>query len=73
LPAGGTVQLDSQAVGGIGMFAWMVPGLFLSLPALLLLLVFVAQGGLAMIFVPVTRRVLGAGRRRHPRGRPVLR
>ena len=55
------------------MFAWMVPGLFLSLPALLLLLVFVAQGGLAMIFVPVTRRVLGAGRRRHPRGRPVLR
>jgi hypothetical protein len=73
LPAGGSVQLDSQAVGGIGMFAWMVPGLFLTLPALLLLLVFVVQGGLAMIFVPVTRRVLGVGRRRHPRGRPVLR
>jgi hypothetical protein len=68
LPAGGTVQLDGQAVGGIGMFAWMVPGLFLSLPGLLLLLIVVAQGGIATIFVPVTRRVLGARRRRHARG-----
>ena len=71
LPAGGTVQLDSAAVGGMGMFAWMVPGLFLSLPALLLILVLVAQGALATIFVPVTRRVLGVGHRRLPTGRPV--
>jgi hypothetical protein len=52
------------------MFAWMVPGLFLSLPGLVLLLIVLAQGGLAAVFVPVTRRVLGVGRRR-PRGRPV--
>jgi hypothetical protein len=65
LPAGGTVQLDNQAVGGIGMFAWIVPGLFLSLPGLLLLFIVLAQGSLATVFVPVTRRVLG----RYPRQR----
>ncbi len=68
LPAGGTVQLDSQAVGGIGMFAWLVPGLFLSLPGLLLLLIVAAQAGFATGFVPVTRRILGFGRRRRPHG-----
>ncbi len=63
LPDGGTVQLDNQADGGIGMFAWVVPGLFLSLPGLLLILVVAAQGAFAAIFVPVTRRTLGARRR----------
>ena len=71
LPVGGTVQLDSQVVGGIGMFVWMVPGLFMSLPGLLLLLIVVAQGGIATIFIPVTRRVLGSGRRRRRRGHPA--
>ena len=72
LPAGGTVQFDGQSAGGIGMYAWMVPGLFLSLPALLLLLVLAAQGIFATIFVPVTRRVLGLGRPRQPRRHSVL-
>jgi hypothetical protein len=71
LPDGGTVQLDSQAVGSLGMFAWMVPGLFLSLPGLLLIVVIFAQGTLASIFVPITRRVLGIGRRRKLRHGPV--
>jgi hypothetical protein len=46
------------------MFAWLVPGLFLSLPGLLLILVLLAQAGFAMSFVPVTRRLLGSERRR---------
>jgi hypothetical protein len=71
LPDGGTVQLDSQAVGSLGMFAWMVPGLFLTLPGLLLILVILAQGSLASIFVPITRRVLGIGRRRKSQDEPV--
>jgi hypothetical protein len=71
LPDGGTVQLDSEALNSLGMFAWMVPGLFLSLPGLLLILVIVAQGTLASIFVPITRRVLDIGRRRKLRHGPV--
>jgi hypothetical protein len=72
LPAGGTVTLDDiAAVGTIGMFAWLVPGLFLGLPGLLILLVVAAQAGLATAFVPLTRRVLGEPDRRrgHPEGR----
>jgi hypothetical protein len=71
LPDGGTVQLDSQAFNSLGMFAWMVPGLFLSLPGLLLILVIIAQGSLASVFVPITRRVLGRTRRRKPGRVPV--
>jgi len=71
LPAGGTVQLDISAMGGIGMFAWLVPGLFLSLPGLLLLLIVAAQAGLATAFVPVIRRTFGVGRRRRASARPT--
>lgn len=67
MPAGVTVQFDSAGIGGIGMFAWVVPGLFLSLPGLLLILIVLAQAGFATVFVPVTRRVLGAERRRRAR------
>ena len=67
LPAGGTVQMDIQAVGVIGMFAWLVPGLALGLPGLLLLLIVLAQASFAAAFVPVTRRVFGVkGPRRRP-------
>jgi hypothetical protein len=69
LPAGGTVQVDISAVGGLGMFVWLVPGLFLSLPGLLLVLIVAAQAGFATAFVPVIRRVFGASRR--ARARPV--
>lgn len=71
LPAGGSVRLDdTQALGAIGMVAWLVPGLFLSLPGLLIVFVVLAQAGFATVFVPVTRRVLGVGRRRRVRDRP---
>jgi hypothetical protein len=60
------VGLDAQAVGGMGMFAWLVPGVALTLPALLFMLVVLAQTVLAGVFVPVTRRVFGAAR---PKGR----
>jgi hypothetical protein len=53
------------------MYAWMVPGLFLSLPGLLLMLVVLAQGSLASIFVPITRRVFGLGRRHKSGSRPA--
>jgi hypothetical protein len=66
------VQLDTQGVGAIGMFAWAVPGLFLSLPGLLLILIVLAQAGFATAFVPVTRRVFGVRRRRRLRDRPTL-
>ena len=71
LPAGGTVQLDLSAVGGFGMFVWLVPGLFLSLPGLLLVLIVVAQAGFATAFVPVIRRLFGASRGRRARARPA--
>ena len=70
LPEGGTVTLDATAVGGIGMFAWAVPGLFLSLPGLLLILVVLVQGIFASAFVPVTRRIFSQGRRSRS-GRPA--
>jgi hypothetical protein len=71
LPAGGTVQFDISAVGGLGMFVWLVPGLFLSLPGLLLVLILAAQAGFATAFVPVIRRLFGASRGRRARTRPT--
>jgi hypothetical protein len=46
------------------MFAWLVPGLFLSLPGLLLILIVLIQAGGGTVFVPITRRVFGRERRR---------
>jgi hypothetical protein len=70
LPAGGTVHLDDmQALGTTAIVAWLVPGLFLSLPGLLIVLIVLAQAGFASAFVPITRRVLGAGSRRRSRDR----
>jgi hypothetical protein len=71
LPAGGSVQLESQSVGGMGMFAWAVPVAFLGLPGLVLILIVLAQAGFAWFFVPVARRVLGMGRRRSSAARPA--
>jgi hypothetical protein len=71
-PVGGTVQVDIQGVGAIGMFAWAVPGRFLSLPGLLLVLIVLAKTTFATAFVPVTRRVFGVRRRRRVRDRPTL-
>lgn len=71
LSDGGTVQLDVRALGAIGMFAWLVPGLALSLPGLLLILIVLAQASLGAAFVPVTRRVFGGRRRRRGHGHPT--
>ena len=71
LPAGGNVQIDISAMGAIGAFAWVVPGLFLSLPGLLLVLIVLAQAGFATAFVPVIQQVFGGGRRRRTSGRPL--
>jgi hypothetical protein len=65
LPGSGTIQLDEmQGMDALGMFAWLVPGLLLRLPGLLILLVILAQLGFASAFIPVTRRVLGSRRPR---------
>ena len=71
LPAGGTVQIDISAMGAMGMFAWVVPGLFLSLPGLLLFLIVLAQAGFATAFIPIIRRVFGKGRGSRALGRPM--
>jgi hypothetical protein len=65
------VQIDISAMGAIGMFAWVVPGLFLSLPGLLLVLIVLAQAGFASAFVPIIRRVFGVGRGSRTLGRPM--
>ena len=65
LPAGGSVNLDDLgALGGSAMVAWLVPGLFLSLPALLIVIVVLVQAGFASAFIPLTRRFLAGERRR---------
>jgi hypothetical protein len=71
LPAGGAVQIDVSAMGAMGMFAWVVPGLFLSLPGLLLVLIVLAQAGFATAFVPIIRRLFGVRRRSRALGRPM--
>ena len=76
LPGGGAVELsDFGALGATALVAWLVPGLILSLRALLILIIVLFQVGLATAFVPITRRLLGgrdveAARRR--RGTPVV-
>lgn len=61
--------LATTAFGALGAFGWAVPGLVISVPGVLILLVVAAQvaGGLA--WLPIARRRigtfgLGIGRRR---------
>ncbi len=71
LPAGDGVNLsDTGALGTTAMVAWLVPGLFLSLPALLIVIVVLIQAGFASAFIPLTRRFLAADRRRKGSARP---
>ena len=68
LPAGESVQLnDFGALSSTALFAWLVPGAALIVPSLLIVLIVLAQAGFAGAWVPVTRRVLGGGRRRRSR------
>ena len=68
LPEQGSVQVANVGfTGGLGVYAWAVPGLFLGLPGLLILLVVGAQLLLAGIFVPIVRRQMGTRRPRSAR------
>ena len=68
LPTTGTVRVDDlQWVDPTAMVAWLVPALSLSLPGLLIVLIVLIQAGFATAFVPVTRQMLGGGRRRNAR------
>jgi hypothetical protein len=63
LPPGGSIHLDDiGALGTNALIAWLVPGLFLTLPGLLILLIILLQVSFATAFIPVTRRVLGGKR-----------
>lgn len=74
LPAGGSVNLDDLgALGNTAMVAWLVPGLLLSLPALLIVIVVLVQAGFASAFIPLTRRFLTGERRRDGRARQGVR
>jgi hypothetical protein len=67
LPGGGAVELDDLgALNMTTLVAWLVPGLLLGLPGLLILVIVAGQVGLATAFVPLTRRLLGE-RQRRPR------
>ena len=72
LPSGVTVSITALGpLAGFGLLTWVVPGFFLGLPGLLILVVVAAQMLGGAIFVPITRRALGAfgfrGRRRSTR------
>lgn len=59
---GGAVELgDLGALDTTALVAWLVPGFLLGLPGLLILIVVLIQVGFATAFIPVTRRLLGAG------------
>jgi hypothetical protein len=71
LASGQAVPFDGLGLAGtLSLFLWLVPGLSLSLPGLLILVVIAAQALGAGSFVPLTWRVLGGfGWRRRGRGR----
>lgn len=58
---GGLVGFDSAGLGGLGAFAWAIPGALLGAPLAIILLVVLAQAIAGMVLVPVTRRVLRRG------------
>jgi hypothetical protein len=70
------IALDQGiGIGDLGLtfqlspFAWLVPGFFLGLPGLLLILIVLAQMGTGATFLVLTRRSLGEfgfWRRRRP-------
>jgi hypothetical protein len=57
------VNLDLGDIDLGGTFTWLVPGLALSLPGLLLILILLGQASLVGLYIPITRRVLGVKRR----------
>jgi hypothetical protein len=69
--AGSIPVLDLPPFRVLGSFVWIVPGFFLGLPGLIMLLVVAVQALGAGAFVPITRRVLRAPpAERPPRDHP---
>lgn len=63
-PTSGTIALDDiRLVSAISAYSWVVPGVLLGLPGLLMLIIVALQMAAASVFVPLTRRMLG-GRER---------
>jgi hypothetical protein len=57
---GGSVSISGlDGLSSLGLYSWLVPGFFLGLPGLLVLLVAVLQAGAGAAFLPIIRRVLG--------------
>jgi hypothetical protein len=65
---GGSVSISGlDGLSSLGLYSWLVPGFFLGLPGLLVLLVALLQASAGAAFLPIIRRVLGGfglGRRR---------
>jgi UPF0716 family protein affecting phage T7 exclusion len=68
-PTSEVVALDG-GVSGLGGVAWLVPGLAMSLPGLLLFLILAIQVVFSGFFFPITRRLLGSSSR--PRGKQPI-
>jgi hypothetical protein len=58
---GGLVVYDSGGLGGLGSFAWAIPGALLGAPLAIIVLVVLAQALAGMTLIPITRRVLRRG------------
>jgi cell division septation protein DedD len=63
----GVIALDSiRLAGGMEAYAWLVPGVALALPGLLVVLIIGGQIVLGTVFIPVTRRwLIGSRARKH--------
>ena len=76
LPAngdGGPIHVDLAGAGLAfgGLFIWAVPGLILSVPGMLVVLVILAQAAGGLAWLPIARRRIGGFgiRERRSRGR----
>ena len=60
LPPGGSVAVSGlDGLSTLSLYSWLVPGFFLGLPGLLIMLVVLFQLGAGGLFVPIVRNVLG--------------
>jgi hypothetical protein len=71
--AAAQIALAASRLNGLGALTWAVPGLVLSVPGLLLILLIVAQSAGGLTWLPIVRRSIGSyGRRwRRPTDDPV--
>lgn len=55
----GDIGLASASLGGFGMLLWAVPGLALSVPGVLVIVVILAQAAGGLAWLPFVRRKIG--------------